>query len=117
MVGKRKWKMLLWTGILLFACIMVLFIRWLREPLFPLQHGIKQVALTNGQVLYLKREAAGLFYDRLGLSMNGERCKRLDENRDYIFTSMGAEVFPVYFIPGAGMITVYAPLASPKNLN
>jgi hypothetical protein len=84
----------------------------MRSPAFSLVYGIKPLASASGRQIYLKR-AAGLFYDRMALSLDDNRCAGPDESTDYMFRSLGAGDFPVYYVAGEEGIAVYDSALSP----
>jgi len=77
-------------------------------------YGIKTILMPDGQKIYLKRPA-GAFYDRLSLSLNGDRCVGPDDKTDYRFVSQGAGSYPIYYRPEKNVLTVYASELDPPS--
>lgn len=112
MVAKKRWPLYLVITVILGVLVMV-GVRWLRSPAFSIVHGIKPLASAFGRQIYLKR-ATGLNYDRMALSLDDNRCTGPDARTDYMFQSLGAGDFPVYYIAGDEGIAVFDnPLSPP----
>lgn len=77
------WRLLLLSIVL--GCVMTMLSSSTVDNLKP-QFGVIVVSLGNGRPLYFKREARGLSYDVLALSMDSDPCRSADPARDYIFT-------------------------------
>jgi hypothetical protein len=86
MVAKERWPWYLVITVIL-GVLIIVGVRWLRSPAFSLVYGIKPLASVSGRQIYLKR-AAGLFYDRMALSLDDNRCAGPDESTDYMFRAL-----------------------------
>jgi hypothetical protein len=113
--NRRLLYLFLGAAAVILGVVIMVGVRWLRSPAFSLVYGIKPVASVLGRQIYLKR-AAGLNYDRMALSLNGDRCADPDTSTDYLFASLGAGEFPVYYVAGEKGIAVYDhPLSPPAD--
>ena len=66
-----------------FVFVRVSYFAWQMQPWF----GVVMLDLGTEPAVYLKRQARGLNYDEIGLSLVADRCVALDPAVDYIFKS------------------------------
>jgi hypothetical protein len=78
------------------------------------RYGAKAIANVSGTTVYLKREA-GLRFDRLSLSINGDRCIGPNDNTDYVFRALGAGDYPISYVQRQSGLVIYGELNPPQN--
>ena len=104
--NRNKGLLLLCLGA---ACVIALIVLYKRlstsaETIGRSQFGTVAITMSNGIVIYARRESRGLNYDVLSLSPNANPCATANPETDYIFRYDGS---PLYLGHGQGDLTVY----------
>lgn len=71
----------------------------------PYKYGVVALKISDSQQVYFKREARGVSYDSLALSINGDPCIEPDPKSDFILHS--SELPRIYYKIENGTLVLY----------